>query len=74
MTDPAVSADLHETLDVQGYFSSEITFYDIFGIDDLSDRTDFFLGKILDSGIQEFNSCTTGMALRSGESLYRRCR
>ena len=39
MSDTSVAADFHQSLDIQRNFSSQVTFYKVFFIDDLSDFT-----------------------------------
>ena len=49
MTDPSVAAYFHKALDVEGNFSSEVAFYDILRIDDLSEEEVGAIRKIIDS-------------------------
>lgn len=54
MSDAPVATDFHQTLDIQRNVSSQVTFYYIFLVNDLSDLTSF--GQILNSCIR-INPC-----------------
>ena len=51
MSDASVASDLHQSLDVEGSFSSQVTFYDVIAFDYLSDLSGIFLGQILNSDV-----------------------
>ena len=43
MTDTSVASDFLQSLDVKSSFSSEVTFYHVVFIDDVTDSTYFFI-------------------------------
>ncbi len=52
MTDAAVAADFHQTLDVHGNLAAEVAFHLHMVLDVFTKLADFVFGKVLDAGIR----------------------
>ena len=71
MTCASEAVDFNQTLDVEGYFSSEVTFYSyaelLYSITDLSF---VIIGKILDSGVGVYTGlCQNVVSCLSADSV-----
>lgn len=67
MTNASVAADFNQSFDVQSDFSSQVTFYSLSSVDDVTDSSNFFISQISNSCIQVYacffqNTNSTGMA------------
>ena len=51
MTDAAIAADVHETLDVHGHFTAKVTLHLVIVQNFRTKQLGFFFGKILDAGV-----------------------
>ena len=51
MTDTAIAADVHKTLDVHGHFTAKVTLHLVIVQNFRAKQLGFFFGKILDAGI-----------------------
>jgi hypothetical protein len=50
--EPAITAQIHEPLDIHGHFRAKFPFYLVFVIDYLANAVDFSLGKFVCAGIR----------------------
>jgi hypothetical protein len=62
----AIAAQIHQSLDVHGRFSSQVTFYDEIRYSRTQIR-DFWFSQVFDLGFRSNSSCTTNL-LRAGIS------
>ena len=52
MATATIAANFHQTLDVQGFLTAEVTFYFIFVIQELTKLCDFSFRQVTDTGIR----------------------
>jgi hypothetical protein len=52
MSTTTIAADFHQTFDVQGFLTTEVTFHFIFMIQDFTQLGDFSFRQILDTSIR----------------------
>ena len=52
MPQAAITAKIHQALDIHGYFASQITFDFIAFVDYIANPCDFGLGQFLSSGVK----------------------